>query len=126
MPITKTGLRLALVGPCASGKSTLKLVLADCGYVVRMPVQEHSYVPSMWQQLSKPDLLIFLDVDVKQTAVRRPRNPSSIAYYAEQHRRLAHAREHCDFYLDTSTLSPEQVGERVLAFLQEADADFNC
>ena len=119
-------IRIAIVGPCASGKSTLKLALADCDYVIRMPVQEHSYVPSMWQQLSKPDLLIFLDVDVEQTAVRRPKNPSSPAYYAEQHRRLAHAREHCDFYLDTSPLSPTQVGERVLTFLQEADADFNC
>lgn len=115
--MTTTPTRIAIVGPCASGKSTLKPALVERGYKVRMPVQEHSYVPSMWQQISKPDLLIFLDVSVEETAVRRPKNRSSPAYYAEQQRRLAHAREHCDFYLDTSTLSPEQVQEAVLAFL---------
>jgi len=112
-----TPTRVAIVGPCASGKSTLKPVLLERGYEVRMPVQEHSYVPSMWQKLSKPDVLIFLDVSVEETAVRRPKNPSPPAYYAEQQHRLAHAREHCDFYLDTSTLSPEQVREGVLTFL---------
>ena len=114
--------RIALVGPCTAGKSTLKPALLERGYVVRMPAQEHSYVPSMWQQLSKPDLLIFLDVDEEITAVRRPKNPSSREYLAEQHRRLAHAREHCDFYLNTSTLSPEQVREKVLTFLDVAAA----
>ena len=111
--------RIAIVGPCTAGKSTLKPVLMEHGYVVRMPVQEHSHVKTMWRQLSKPDILIFLDVDAEVTAVRRPKNPSSPAYYAEQHRRLAHAREHCDFYLNTSTLSPEQVQEKVLSFLCE-------
>ena len=115
----KQATRIAIVGPCTAGKSTLKPALLERGYVVRMPAQEHSYVPSMWQQLSKPDLLIFLDVDVEETAVRRPKNPSSTAYLAEQHRRLAHAREHCDFYLNTSPLSPAEVQEKVLAFLCE-------
>ncbi len=114
---TDTPIRIAIVGPCAAGKSTLKPALLERGYVVRMPVQEHSYVPSMWQQLSKPDLLIFLDIDVEETAVRRPKNPTTTAHLAVQHRRLAHAREHCDFYLNTSTLSPEQVQEKVLDFL---------
>lgn len=109
--------RIAIVGPCAAGKSTLKGALLEQGYAVRMPVQEHSYVPSMWQKLSKPDLLIFLDVNLEETAVRRPKNPSPPAYYAEQQRRLAHAREHCDFYLDTSSLSPAEVREAVLTFL---------
>ncbi len=111
--------RIALVGPCTAGKSTLKPALLEQGYIVRMPVQDHSHVPTMWKQLSKPDILIYLDVEAEVTAVRRPKNPSSPAYLAEQHRRLAHAREHCDFYLDTSTLSPEEVREKVLAFLSE-------
>ena len=115
----KQATRIAIVGPCTAGKSTLKPALLEHGYVVRMPVQEHSYVPSMWQQLSKPDLLIFLDINVEETAVRRPKNPTTPDHLAEQHRRLAHAREHCDFYLNTSTLSPEQVQEKVLSFLCE-------
>ena len=116
---TDTPVRIAVVGPCAAGKSTLKPALLERGYIVRMPVQEHSHVPTMWQRLSQPDVLIYLDVDSEITAVRRPKNPSSPAFLAEQHRRLAHAREHCDFYLNTSTLSPEEVREKVLAFLCE-------
>ena len=38
---------------------------------------------------------------------------------AEQQQRLAHARAHCDFYLDTSYLSAERVQEQVLAFLAQ-------
>ena len=117
--ISESKTRIALVGPCTSGKSTLKPALLERGYVVRMPVQDHSHVPTMWKQLSKPDILIYLDVDAEVTAVRRPGNPSSPEYLAIQHGRLSHAREHCDFYLNTSTLSPEEVQEKVLAFLCE-------
>ncbi|MEI2607990.1 MAG: hypothetical protein V9G20_05100 [Candidatus Promineifilaceae bacterium] len=38
---------------------------------------------------------------------------------AEQEKRLAHARLHCDLYVDTSTLTPERVLAQVLTFLAE-------
>ena len=69
--------------------------------------QEHSGVSYLWQ-LSEPDLLIFLDVDLATTAARRRREwPASL--YATQQGRLAHARAHTDLYLDGSALTPEEI-----------------
>jgi deoxyadenosine/deoxycytidine kinase len=64
--------RIALVGPCSSGKSTLGSVLKQMGYEVRQVAQEHSYVPNMWQRISQPDILIYLDVDYATMRARRP------------------------------------------------------
>lgn len=115
-----TPLRITLVGPCSSGKSTLAHALAELGYEVRQPAQEHSYVPYMWQKFTQPDVLIYLDVDVAAAALRRPHTYGGPERLAEQHHRLEHARAHCHFYLDTSALSPEAVQERVVTFLNQA------
>jgi chloramphenicol 3-O-phosphotransferase len=53
---------------------------------------------------------------------RRPNNHGGPARLAEQHSRLAHARAHCDLYLDTSHLAPTAVLEQVLAFLNQVSA----
>ncbi len=110
--------RIALVGPCASGKSTLGRFLRAAGYDVRQPAQEHSYVPYMWQRLTHPDILIYLDLDFPALTRRLPTNHGGPNRLAEQRQRLAHAHAHSDFYLDTSNLTPEEVQVRVLAFLQ--------
>lgn len=110
--------RIALVGPCASGKSTLAHSLKEVGFKVRQPAQEHSFVPDMWQRLSKPDVLIFLDVDYTHFQQRRPINDGGPDYLVEQYRRLAHAQRHCDFYLNTSGLDVEEVKTAVFKFLQ--------
>ncbi|MCA9961923.1 MAG: hypothetical protein KC443_22950 [Anaerolineales bacterium] len=111
-------LRIALVGPCAAGKTTLAHSLRASGYVVRQPAQEHSYVANMWQRLSQPDVLIYLDVDYPAIQKRRPHMGGGQKRLDEQRQRLAHARQHCDFYLNTSDLTPEQVVARVLDFLR--------
>ena len=112
---------IGLVGPCSSGKSLLQAALEAEGYKVRHIAQEHSHVPHMWQRLTNPDILIYLDVDFPAVKARRPRTHGGPQRLADQHKKLAHAREHCDFYLDTSTLSPTEVKEQVLHFLQDAD-----
>ena len=109
-------LRIALVGPCASGKSALGRRLRELGYSVREPAQEHSFVPDMWQRFVDPDLLVFLDVTLA-TIEARGRTRWIQSYLDEQHRRLRHARQHCDLYLSTDHLTEEEVLERVLAFL---------
>jgi energy-coupling factor transporter ATP-binding protein EcfA2 len=111
--------RVAVVGVCASGKSTLIKALRGAGYEARHVAQEHSYVPAMWQRMSRPDTLIYLDVDYSTILKRRPGLNLRPQDLDEQLRRLAHAREHCDLYLDTTDLSPAEVQERVLAFLAE-------
>jgi hypothetical protein len=72
----------------------------------------------MWQRITNPDLLIFLQVSYTVAQSRRPMNWTE-ADYAEQQRRLAHAREHADLVLDTDHLSVEVVLEQVLAFIEE-------
>ena len=110
-------LLIAVVGPCSSGKSTLTKTLKEAGYKARHPAQEHSFVPDMWQRLTQPDLLIYLDVDYKNARLRRPHIDGGLERIAEQHYRLRHAREWCDFYLDTSGLSIDEVETAVFNFL---------
>lgn len=115
--MTRDNPRIAVVGVCASGKSTLIAGLREAGYEARHVAQEHSYVPAMWQRISKPDLLIYLDADYEVVMARRPHTSLLEADLAEQKKRLAHARDHCDFYVDTSDLDPDQVRARVFDFL---------
>jgi len=119
-PPQQESLRIAVVGPCAAGKSTLAEALRTAGYDVHQPAQEHSYVPEMWQRLTNPDLLIYLDVSYSQARERRPHNIDS-QQLETQNERLSHARQHCHFYLDTSGLTPTQVQERVLSFIEIGD-----
>ncbi|MCI0394683.1 MAG: hypothetical protein L0332_27875 [Chloroflexi bacterium] len=112
-------LRVAVVGACAAGKSTLVASLRQAGYEARHVAQEHSYVPAMWQRISRPDVLIYLDVSYEAIRSRRPHLNLRPEELEEQRRRLAHARQHCDLYLDTSGLSAAEVRGRALSFLEE-------
>lgn len=112
-------LRVAVVGPCVSGKSEVVDALRAAGYDARHVVQEHSYAPRMWQLISRPDVLIYLDVDYAAARARRPTISWGPERLEEQAGRLAHARDHCDLYVDTSPLSIEEVRERILSFLRE-------
>jgi len=112
-------LRVAIVGPCASGKSTLTAALRAAGYEARMPAQEHSYVPDMWRRLVDPDVLIYLDISYEALLARRP-HFGEPEYLEREKARLAHARAHADLVVDTSELAAEEVRERVLESLPEA------
>lgn len=118
-PLQGKPFRVAVVGPCSAGKSTLSKTLKSLGIDTRQPAQEHSYVPDMWRRVSRPDILIYLDVDYANATRRRPHLGGGRARLQIQQERLIHARQHCDFYLDTSALSPDEVQERVIAFLQQ-------
>lgn len=79
--------------------------------------QEHSYSPTMWQQIVNPDILVFLDVSY-QTTLERSDMAWSEREYQEQQKRLAHAREHADFYILTDNFSAQKVIEKILEFLE--------
>lgn len=108
---------IGIVGPCGAGKSTLEEGLKREGFRARAVVQEHSYVPDMWQRLTKPDLLIFLQASCAVCAGRRKFSWTEAEWQEQQHR-LRHARLHADFYLDTDALDPQQVLLAVAEFLR--------
>lgn len=109
---------IGVVGPCGSGKSTLIAGLERHGYACRHIAQEHSYVQAMWQIISKPDVLIYLGTSFPVSTARRKLNWQE-KDHAEQLRRLAHAREHAHLIVNTDDLTPSQVLQTALDFLQE-------
>jgi hypothetical protein len=109
--------QVGIVGPCTAGKSTLINRLRErYNVVLRHIAQEHSYVKTMWQRLNQPNWLVFLDVSYN-VSMQRKKLDWTEDEYLEQHRRLAHARQHADFYLLTDDLTPDQVAEKVGEFL---------
>ena len=116
--IHRTTPLVGIVGPCGSGKSTLMAGLKNYGYLCRHIAQEHSYVQSMWQKIAKPDILIYLYASFSVSTSRCHLNWQK-KDHDEQIHRLAHAREHADLFIDTDDLSPEQVRQKVLAYLKE-------
>lgn len=112
------GPRVAFVGPCGAGKSTIALKLRALGWDARMPAQEHSGVPDMWRKLLDPDFLVALDAPNEVLRGRRPGIDLSDAVLAEERRRLAHAFDHADLTLDTSGMTVEAVVARVLDWLE--------
>jgi adenylate kinase family enzyme len=107
---------IGVVGPCGAGKSTLVAGLQAHGFNVRHIAQEHSYVPDMWKRLSNPDILIYLDVSYENTVIRR-RLDWTYAEYAEQLRRLRHARQHANLVIDTNPFGIVQVLEAAISFI---------
>ena len=113
-----TPLLIGVVGPCGSGKSTLIAGLNQYGYTCRHIAQEHSYVPAMWQIITKPDILIFLHASFPISTARRKLN-WQIEDHEEQYRRLSHARQHAHIMIDTDDLTPEQVLQKALDYLKD-------
>jgi 7,8-dihydro-6-hydroxymethylpterin-pyrophosphokinase len=99
---------IAIVGVCASGKSTIVKRLLEEGIVCRHVAQEHSYVLNMWQRLTRPDFLICLDVSYPSTLSRKKLN-WTLQEYEEQLRRIRHARAHADLVIDTDLHSVDEI-----------------
>jgi GTPase SAR1 family protein len=113
--------KIVVVGPCAAGKSTLVTALRALGYDAHVSGQEHSEIATLWRH-SQPDVLIALDADI--TAVRDRRGGSWPEWLHDlQVQRLADASRAADLAIDTTTLSPQTVVDRVVAYLQRSQAD---
>ena len=111
-------LLIGVVGPCGSGKSTLITGLNQHGYICRHIAQEHSYVPAMWQIITKPNLLIYLHASFQISTARRKLNWVE-GDHTEQLRRLSHAREHAHIIINTDDLTPSQILRQALDFLKD-------
>ena len=107
---------IGVVGPCGAGKSTLVAGLEKNGYTCRHIAQEHSYVPDMWQLITQPGILIYLNASFAVSTARAKLNWLE-KDHAEQLRRLSHARAHANLLIETDDLTPEGVLQRALDFL---------
>jgi broad-specificity NMP kinase len=104
--------RIVVVGPCASGKSTLANQLRELGHDVRVSGQEHSSIRNLWQKIEH-DLLVALETDLDTVRARRsPSWPEDI--YQRQQERLRDAYAAADVVIDTAVASPDEVVRQVL------------
>ena len=109
-------LLIGVVGPCAAGKSTLIKNLEKFGIQAKHIAQEHSYVQEMWLKISKPDILIYLNVSYDRSIVRR-KQYWTLEDYNQQVTRLKHAREKATIYIDTDDLTIDEVLQSALTGL---------
>ena len=109
-------MKIAVVGTCASGKTTIVSELRRLGYDAYVVSQEHSIVRDLWLHL-KPDALVFLHADY-QTICRRRGGSWPLWLFDLQGERLANAREHADVVLDTSLMSIEETVATIVGFAQ--------
>ncbi|MFN8592977.1 MAG: hypothetical protein U0031_16090 [Thermomicrobiales bacterium] len=113
--------RIVIVGPCASGKTSLVQALRARGYDAHATAQEHSVITSLWRNRD-PDVVIALQADL--AAVRQRRGYEWPAWLHDvQVVRLREAVAAADLVIDTSELDADAVMDRVLAFLAVGYAD---
>ena len=110
-------MKIAVVGVCASGKTTLVEGLREEGYDAYNVAQEHSGVHDFWNK-RHPDVLVMIDATLSAIQKRR------VVYWDEdrlrvQHQRLADARAHADLYIQTDALTAEQVRKTVIDFVEQ-------
>jgi RecA/RadA recombinase len=112
--------RIVVVGPCASGKSTLVERLKAAGLDARASGQEHSAVRDLWATL-EPDMLVALDIDLETLRARRsPDWPEDI--YLRQRERLRHAFEVADLVIDSMANDADAVANVVIDAAREKGA----
>ncbi len=106
------GPTIVVVGPCASGKTTLARELGKAGIAVRICGQEHSSIRDLWQKMH-PDLLVALSIDLPTLRERRHESWPEHLFMVQQ-ARLASAFASADLIIDTTRESPARAAELVI------------
>ena len=109
---------IVIVGPCASGKSTLAENLVRLGYHARVVGQEHSDIQRLWER-HHPAVVIGLNASLETVRARRGRTWSQ-AVYERQQQRLRPAMAAATVILDTERLSPTATLAAAAAAIREA------
>lgn len=105
-PVTKSP-RVVVIGPCASGKSTLVAGLRRLGYDADVCGQEHSDIPTLWRH-TEPDVVIALEIDLATLRQRRGCEWPEWLYHAQQ-RRLQQAVASASVRINTARLDASGV-----------------
>lgn len=109
---------IVVVGPCASGKSTLVDGLVGLGYRARVVGQEHSEIERLWQ---RHDPAVVIGLQVRLETVRNRRGHEwSAAVYERQQRRLAMAMAAAAVVLYTDELSAMATLAAAAAVIRDA------
>lgn len=117
VPITNstTPPRVVVIGPCASGKSTLVAGLRRLGYNAAVCGQEHSDIPTLWRHTA-PDVVIALTIDLATLRQRRGSEWPEWLYLVQQ-RRLQQAVSSATVQIDAARLDAPAVLREVTARL---------
>ncbi|QNO15742.1 hypothetical protein HYG86_13705 [Alkalicella caledoniensis] len=112
-------IKIAVVGNCAAGKTTLVKGLKQEGYINAYNVpQEHSVVLKFWQRYN-PKLLIYLTCSLEEAKKRRPRIAWGQERLEDQKKKLQNAYENKDLLIDTNNLSIDDVLKIAIEYIQE-------
>jgi len=107
---------VAIVGVCASGKTTLVKGLREAGFDAYNVAQEHSCIKKFWNR-KKPDVLIMIDATLSAIKKRRFVTWDEDRLVV-QHERLRDARENANLYIQTDELSREEVLQTIINFIR--------
>lgn len=114
-------MRVAVLGTCASGKSTVVGELRRRGHDAYVVSQEHSIVRGLWHH-ANPDFVVLLEAEYGTICQRRGREwPRWL--YDLQRERLAEAKKHADVIVDTSKESVEQTIADILSAMSSIGPD---
>ena len=111
-------LRVAVVGPCASGKTSVVARLREHGIDAWAVAQEHSAIPELWRHLG-PDQIVFLDTTLDAVRKRRGDDNWPEWIFTVQQERLASARTHADVLVMTDALALDEVVSMILRELAQ-------
>ena len=109
-------MRVAVVGSCASGKTSVVALLQQHGVDAWAVAQEHSAIPELWRHLG-PDRLVFLDTTIQTVRERRQDDNWPEWIFNLQQERLADARANADVIVTTDDLTLDDVVTTILVTL---------
>lgn len=118
-PIRPDSPRIVVIGPCASGKTTLVAGLRQLGFAAAACGQEHSEISTLWRHTS-PDVVVALEVDLETIRERRGVTEWPEWLYKAQRRRLQRAEEAAAVHIDTTTVDAAGALAIVAEFLANA------
>ncbi len=109
--------RIVVIGPCASGKTSLTARLQHVGYDALACGQEHSDIAELWKH-QQPDVVIGLRIGL-DTLRRRRSEAWSEDIYTRQMTRLESGYRNAHLLIDCDAVDQQAVFDRVVGWLAE-------